>query len=57
MKSQRVFPRIAVAHSYSLKISEAEQAVLLGQATPEDALNQCTTEVQALLDAAGPPAV
>lgn len=57
LKSQRVFPRIAVAHTYMVKLGEAEQAVLLGQATPEDALNQVTEEVQALLDSAGPPAV
>ena len=57
LKSQRVFPRIAVAHTYMVKIGEAEQAVLLGQSTPEDALNQVTEEVQALLDAAGPPAI
>jgi len=55
LKSQRVFPRIAVAHSYSLKLSDAEQAVLLGQATPEDALNQVTQEVQDLLDSVATP--
>jgi multiple sugar transport system substrate-binding protein len=56
LKSQRVFPRIAVAHTYLVKLGEAEQAVLLGQATAEAALKQVTQEVQELLDAAGEPA-
>ena len=55
LKSQRVVPRIAVAHAYVSKLNDAEQSVLLGQATAEDALNQVTQEVQDLLDAAGEP--
>jgi multiple sugar transport system substrate-binding protein len=50
LKSQRVFPRIPVAHTYTVKLGEAEQAVLMGHATAEDALNQVTQEIQDLLD-------
>ena len=56
LKSQIVFPRIAVSHTYTVKLGEAEQAVLLGQSTAEDALKGVTQEVQDLLDSAGPPA-
>ena len=53
LPSQKVYPRIAVSQSYFNKLAEAEQSVLYGQATPEDALNQVTKEVQDLLDNAG----
>lgn len=56
LPSQKIFPRIPVSQTYFNKLSEAEQSVLYGQATPEDALNQVTKEVQDLLDNAGPPA-
>ncbi len=56
LPSQKIWPRLPVSQSYFIKLNDAEQAVLLGQATPEDALNQVTKEVQDLLDSAGPPA-
>lgn len=56
LPSQKVYPRLPVSQSYFIKLAEAEQAVLYGQITPEDALNQVTLEVQDLLDSAGDPA-
>ncbi len=56
LPSQKVYPRIPVSQSYFNKLAEAEQSVLYGQSTPEDALNQVTKEVQQLLDEAGEPA-
>ncbi len=56
LPSQKIYPRIPVSQTYFDKINQAEQAVLFGQATPEDALNQLTKEVQDLLDNAGAPA-
>jgi len=56
LPSQKIFARLPIEQSYFNKLADAEQAVLLGSSTPEDALNQVTKEVQDLLDNAGPPA-
>jgi len=56
LPSQKIFPRIAVSQTYFDKLGEAEQAVLYGAATAEDALNQVTKTIQDLLDTAGEPA-
>jgi len=56
LPSQKVFPRIPVSQTYFNKLNDAEQAVLLGTQSAEDALNSVTKELQDLLDSAGAPA-